>query len=72
MDIGLSNTKRESIVTSYSRFGVFWSGYLPFAVNLLSHFLDDMHAIVRELALIPIHDTEEYKGRWDVCTNLFG
>lgn len=71
MDIGLSDTKRESIISSYSKFGAFWAGYLPFAVNLLRHFLDDMHVIVRELTIMPIHDTEEYKGRWDVCTNLF-
>lgn len=72
MDIGLSDSKRTAIVSSYSKFGVFWAGYLPFAVNLLSHFLDDMHTIVRDLALMPIHDTEEYRGRWGVCTNLFG
>lgn len=52
MDPDLSESKRAIIVSSYSKFSLFWAGYLPFAAELLNHFLIDMQTIVRDLTNI--------------------
>jgi hypothetical protein len=72
MDNTLSESKRAAITSSYSKFSIFWAGYLPFAVELLNHFLDDMKSIVTELNTAQYRDTDIFKGRWATCTNLFG
>lgn len=72
MDINVSDSKRAVIISSYTKFSVFWASYLPFAVELLNHFLGDMHNIVRELTIASRRDAEEYKSRWTTCTTLFG
>lgn len=71
MDIGLPESKRTILIASYTKFGVYWATYIPFAVDLLKHFLNDMRGIVRGLATMPKDDSEEYKGRWNTCTNIF-
>jgi hypothetical protein len=70
MDPDLSDSKRAKIMASYTKFGVYWASYLPFAINFLSHFLSDMQEIIQELTTLK--DTEQYKKRWDACLNLLG
>jgi hypothetical protein len=70
MDPDLSDSKRAIVVASYTKFGIFWASYVPFAVELLSHFLSDMQNIVQELPTLK--DTEQYKKQWDACINLLG
>jgi hypothetical protein len=72
MDDSVSDSKRATITYSYTKFGIYWASYLPFAVELLNHFLGDMHNIVRELTVATRRDTDEYKNRWNTCTTLFG
>ena len=72
MDNGLSEPTRVAMLSSYSKFRVYWATYLPFGVGLLSHFLEDMHSIVNDLAIIEDQDTEEYKERWSIFVHLFG
>lgn len=70
MDPDLSDSKRTTILSSYTKFGIFWASYLPFAVDLLSHFLNDMQNVVQELT--SLKETEQYMKKWDTCINLLG
>lgn len=72
MDNGLTESKREAISLSYGTFSIYWASYLPFAIELLNHFLDDISGILQELATTSYGDTDEYLGRWKICTILFG
>lgn len=72
MDNGLSENKREALTLSYGKFSIYWASYLPFAIELLNHFLDDINGVFQDLATINYSDAEEYKGRWKICTILFG
>ncbi|KAI8090817.1 hypothetical protein BDF21DRAFT_412239 [Thamnidium elegans] len=71
MEIGLPESKRTVLISSYTKFSVYWASSIPFAVDLLNHFLNDMRGIVRGLATMPKDDSEEYMGRWNTCTNVF-
>lgn len=68
MDPDLSEAQRTAIVSSYSKFSVFWAGYLPFAVELLNHFLTDMQTLIRELTSAPTAEAQTKK--WAACTSL--
>lgn len=68
MDPDLPESKRAAIVSSYSQFSVFWAGYLPFAVELLTHFLTDLQTLIRELT--STHTTEAQTKKWAACTSL--
>lgn len=69
MDPDLSESKRAIIVSSYSKFSLFWAGYLPFAAELLNHFLTDMQSIIRELTNAAA-DNETRTKKWVACTSL--
>lgn len=68
MDPELSESKRATVVSSYSKFSVFWAGYLPFAVELLNHFLADMQTLIREL--MSAHTLEAQTKKRAACTSL--
>jgi len=68
MDPELSESKRAAIVSSYSKFSIFWAGYLPFAVELLNHFLTDMQSIIRELTSTSTLEAQTKK--WAACISL--
>ncbi|GAN02378.1 hypothetical protein MAM1_0021c01821 [Mucor ambiguus] len=68
MDPELSESKRATIVASYSKFSVFWAGYLPFAVELLNHFLTDMQTLIRELT--STRTPEAQAKQWTACASL--
>ncbi|KAI9470908.1 MAG: hypothetical protein EXX96DRAFT_603026 [Benjaminiella poitrasii] len=70
MDPELSELKKSAIISSYSKFTNFWANYLPFGVELLGHFLNDMQYIIRELASLTNINDEEYSKRWRSCFNL--
>lgn len=67
MDPDLSESKRAIIVSSYYKFSLFWAGYLPFASELLNHFLIDMQTIVRDLTNIA---DEAQNKKWVACISL--
>ncbi|KAL7335617.1 hypothetical protein PS15p_201064 [Mucor circinelloides] len=68
MDPELSESKRAAIVSSYSKFSIFWAGYLPFAVELLNHFLTDMQSTIRELTSTSTLEAQAKK--WAACISL--
>ncbi|KAI8636905.1 hypothetical protein BD408DRAFT_425387 [Parasitella parasitica] len=68
MDPNLSESKRAILISSYSKFSLFWSGYLPFAVELLNHFLTDMQTLVAGLRNATNDEVQTKK--WESCTNL--
>lgn len=67
MDPDLSESKRAIIVSSYSKFSLFWASYLPFAAELLNHFLTDMQTIVQDLTNIT---DEAQTKKWVACLSL--
>ncbi|CEP17686.1 hypothetical protein [Parasitella parasitica] len=68
MDPNLSEAKRAIVISSYSKFSLFWSGYLPFAVDLLHHFLTDMQTLIA--GLINATTDEAQAKIWGTCTNV--
>lgn len=66
MDPILSDSEREVMLSSYKKFSIYWANYLPFGVELLGHFLNDISNSLREF-----NSAHETKQVWDKCINLF-
>ncbi|KAI8353363.1 hypothetical protein BD560DRAFT_357697 [Blakeslea trispora] len=68
MDPELSDQKRAIILESYTKFGIYWVNCLPFAIELLTHFLSDIKTIAQELATT---NQEEYRVKWKTMVGIY-
>ncbi|KAI8979953.1 hypothetical protein BDB01DRAFT_798216 [Pilobolus umbonatus] len=71
MDLPITDNKRAFILAAYGKFELFWASNLPFAVELLCHFLNDMQNITDELTQYNNNVMEEYDRQTSMCLNLF-
>ncbi|OBZ86292.1 Serine/threonine-protein kinase SMG1 [Choanephora cucurbitarum] len=68
MDPELPDQKRAIILESYTKFGIYWVNCLPFAIELLTHFLSDIKNTAQELATA---SQENYKVKWKNIIGIF-
>ena len=54
---------------TYKKFRPFWQTRLPFAFELLQHFLNDMQGLVRSIFIEGSAD--ERQSKWETCESLF-
>lgn len=64
MDPGLSDSERQVMLSSYEKFAIFWASYLPFGVELLGHFVNDISTNLKSNA-------QQSRKLWDKCINIF-
>ncbi|KAI7882592.1 hypothetical protein K492DRAFT_235954 [Lichtheimia hyalospora FSU 10163] len=69
IDPHLSEQKRNLICGLYKELHVFWHNRLPFAFELLQHFLSDMHGVMTAIA--SEEDMENSQSKWNVCEGFF-
>ncbi|KAF7726030.1 Serine/threonine-protein kinase smg1 [Apophysomyces ossiformis] len=73
IDASLNEGMRAPMIEAYKRFQPFWKHKLPFAFELLHHFLSDMHGIVKNILSSNAEQKPNLRNsqKWEVCVNLF-
>lgn len=56
---------------AYMKFKPFWQTRLPFALELLHHFLNDMRGVLSSM-LSEADDADEKNKKWSMFETLFG
>ncbi|KAI9321568.1 hypothetical protein BX666DRAFT_2023684 [Dichotomocladium elegans] len=68
IDPTLPEQRKSSISDSYVTFRAFWENRLPFAFELLQHFLSDMQELANYI--IGSNEPSEIESKWNMCESL--
>ncbi|KAI8975372.1 hypothetical protein BDF20DRAFT_836780 [Mycotypha africana] len=73
MDGNIPESTKTTITNLYTSFEPYWKNHIPFAVELLTYFLNDMQSTLKELkensTCIDLKE-KECNIKWKACNNL--
>ncbi|KAI8377636.1 uncharacterized protein BYT42DRAFT_614302 [Radiomyces spectabilis] len=66
----LDDEKRAAILDSFQRYQSFWDNHLPFASELMQHFLSDIEGFLHQIQTTAPAESTTVQSKWGICLNL--